>query len=97
MLKSESQHAFRSFAGNKLDTLNHAVDNHMLNTRIFSLGILADKDGIYIIVWRLVSGDRSAGSNVGEEVKRSAESQVKGDMTFTNRRLGLLIGIFKAQ
>ena len=77
MLESESQDAFRSFAGDELDALDDTVDYDVLDTRIFSLGVLTDEDGIYIIVRCLVAGNRFAGSEIGEEIESSAESQIE--------------------
>jgi hypothetical protein len=51
------------------DTIHH----DMLDARVLSLGVLSDQDGIDIVVWGLVTGDRSARSDVGEKIECSAE------------------------
>ena len=56
----------------------------MLNSRVLSLGILPNQNGVNVVVRSLVSGNRSAGSDVSEEVESSAEGQVEGDMAFAN-------------
>ena len=56
----------------------------MLDTRILSFSVLSDQNGINVVIWGLVSSDRSARSDVGEEIECSAEGQVEGDMAFTN-------------
>ena len=56
----------------------------MLDTRVFSLRVFTDKNGVYIIVWCLVPGNGDAWPNVGKKVKSSSESQVEGDVTLSN-------------
>jgi hypothetical protein len=73
ILECESEYALTCFSCDKLDALHNTVYNNMLNTRVFSLGVLSDQDGIDVIVRGFVTGDRAAGSHVCEKVECSAE------------------------
>jgi len=59
----------------------------MFNTRVLSLRVFTNKDGVDVIIRRLETLDRDARTDVGEEVESSSESQVQGNMTFTNYNL----------
>jgi hypothetical protein len=37
--------------------LDHALDNFMLNAGVFSLSVLADQDGVDVVVRGLIAGD----------------------------------------
>jgi hypothetical protein len=56
----------------------------MFDTRVFSFSVFSDQNSINVVVRGLVSSDRAAGSDVGEEVECSAEGQVEGDMALAN-------------
>ena len=84
VLEGEAENALRGLLGDKLDALNNAIDNDMLNTRVFTLGVLTDKDSVDTVVGSLVAGDGAAGTDVGEQVESTTESQVQGDVTLTN-------------
>lgn len=56
----------------------------MLDTRILSLRVLPDKDGVYIVVGGFEALDRCAGTDVGEEVESSAEGQIQGNVSLSN-------------
>jgi hypothetical protein len=86
VLEGVSQDALRGLAGDKLDALHDAVNHDVLNARVLSLSVLADEDRVDIVVGCLVTGDRSAGTDVGEEVEGPAEGEVEGDVTLANRR-----------
>lgn len=86
VLEGISQDALRGLAGDELDALDNAVDDNVLNARVFSLGVLADQDGVDIVVGRLVAGDGAAGTDVGEEVEGAAEGEVERDVTLANGR-----------
>lgn len=60
MLEGESQNTLASLPGNKLNALNDTVNNDMLDTRVFTLRVLSDQDGVNIVICRLVTSDRSA-------------------------------------
>lgn len=62
----------------------------MLNSRIFSLSVLSDQNRIDVIVRSFVAGNGAAGSDIGKEVKGSAEGQVQRYMAFTNWSLVVL-------
>jgi hypothetical protein len=87
MLEGESEDALRGVAGDKLDALNDTIDNNVLNARILALGVLTDQDGVDVIVGGLVSGNRAAGTEVGEEVEGTAQSQVEGDVALADGSL----------
>jgi hypothetical protein len=57
ILEGESQDAFGGFASDELDALHNTVNNNVLDTRVFSLGVFSDQDGIDAIVWSLVADD----------------------------------------
>jgi hypothetical protein len=56
----------------------------VLNARVLALGVLADQDGVDVVVGGLVPGDRPAGTKVGEEVECAAEGKVERDVTLAN-------------
>lgn len=60
----------------------------MLDTRVLSLGVLADQDGVNVVVSGLVPSNGAAGADIGEEVKGAAEGQVERDMAFADGGLG---------
>jgi hypothetical protein len=84
VLEGETKNTLTGVPGDKLDALDDTVDNGVLDTRVFTLGVLTDEDSVDVVVWGLVTSDRSAWSDVGEEVESSAESQVERDVTLTN-------------
>jgi hypothetical protein len=87
VLESESDDALTGLASDEFDALNDTIDNDVLNTRVFTLGVLADQDSVDTVVWGLVASDGSAGTQVGKEVEGSSECKVKGDVTLANRSL----------
>jgi len=86
VLEGVAQDALRGFTGDELDALHHAVNHHVLNARVFSLGVLADQDRVDIVIGRLEADNGSAGSHVGEEVEGSAEGQVERDVALADGR-----------
>jgi len=56
----------------------------VLDARILSFRVFTNKDGIDIIIWRLVSGNGNAWTNVGEKVESPSEGQVEGNVTLSN-------------
>lgn len=84
VLEGESQDTLGSLTGDELDALNDAIDDNMLNARVFTLSVLSDQDGVDIIIRGLVASDGSAGSQISEEVERSSESKVQRDMSLAN-------------
>ena len=56
----------------------------MLDTRVFTLGVLPDEDGVNIFVRSLEALDRHARTNVGEEVEGPTERQVQRNVALTN-------------
>ena len=84
VLESKSKDTLGSISGDKLNGLNDTINDGVLNTGVFSLGVLSDQDGVDVIVWGLVAGDRSARSDVGEEVEGTTEGKVKGNMSLSN-------------
>jgi len=56
----------------------------VLDTRVLSLRVFADKYRIDIIIWSLVPFDREARSNICKQVERSAQSQVQGDVALSD-------------
>lgn len=87
VLEGETQDALGSLLGDELDALDNTVDNDVLNSRVFTLGVLTDEDSVHTVVGGLVTGDGTARTDVGEQVEGTAQSQVQGDVTLTNRGL----------
>lgn len=85
ILEGISQNALRGRASDELDALHNTIDHDMLNTRVFSLGVLTNQNSVHVVVRGLVAGNRSAGPHVGEEVEGPAERQVERDMTLADR------------
>lgn len=87
ILESKAEDTLGSLAGDKLDTLNNTIDNDVLNAGVFTLGVLTDQDSVDVVVGGLVASDRSAGTDVGEEVEGTAQSQVQRNVTLSNGSL----------
>ena len=59
----------------------------MFDPTVFSFGVFADKDGVNIVIRGFVAGDRHAGTDVGEEIERTAKGEVERNMAFSYRGL----------
>jgi hypothetical protein len=66
VLEGEAQNPLGSLTGDELDALNDTVDDNVLNSRVFTFGVLTDQDSVDIVVGGLVACDRAAGAEVGE-------------------------------
>lgn len=86
LLEGEAQDALRGLAGDELDALDDAVDDGVLDARVLALGVLADQDGVDVVVGGLVAGDGAAGPQVGEEVEGAAQGQVERDVALADGR-----------
>jgi len=84
VLEGETQDALGSLLGDELDALDNTVDNDVLNSGVFTLGVLTDEDSVNTVVGGFVTGDGTARTDVGEQVEGTAQSQVQGDVTLTN-------------
>ena len=84
VLEGEAEDALGGGAGDELDGLHDAVDDLVLDARVLALGVLADEDGVDIVVGGLVAGDGHAGAEVGEEVEGAAEGEVEGDVALAD-------------
>lgn len=91
MLKCEAQNPLRGFASDELDGLDHAVDDHVLDARVFTFGVFTDQDGVDVVVGGLEACDGAAGTDVGKEVEGAAESEVERDVAFSDGSLALLV------
>lgn len=87
ILETELQDALGSGLGDELDGLNNAIDDLVLNSGVFTLGVLTDEDSVDIVVGGLEAGDGAAGADVGEKVEGAAESKVKGDVALSDGSL----------
>lgn len=56
----------------------------MLNTGVLSFSILANENGVDVIVWRLEPLDRGTGANISEELESATKSQVQRDVSLAN-------------
>jgi hypothetical protein len=62
-----------------------SVNTHLvLNTRVLSLGVLSDKNGVDVVVSSLVSLDGNTWSDVGKEGECSSQSQIQRDVTLSD-------------
>lgn len=84
VLEGVAQNTLGSLAGDELDGLDDTVNDDVLDTRVLALGVLADQDGVDIVVGGLESGDGAAGTQVGEEVECATQGEVEGDVTLAN-------------
>ena len=84
VLEGESEDPLRGALGDELDALHDAIDDYVLDTRVFAFGVLADEHRVDVVVWGFEASDGFAGAHVGEQVERAAEGEVEGDVTFTD-------------
>ena len=84
VLEGVAEDALRGLAGDELDALDNAVHHDVLNSRVLALGVLADEDGVDIVVGGLVALDAAARAHVGEEVEGAAEGQVERDVALAD-------------
>jgi hypothetical protein len=84
VVESVSGNSLGSLVGDELDGLDDSGDELVLDTRVLSLGVLSDEDGVDIVVGGLEALDGGAGSDVGEEGEGSSEGQVEGDVSLTD-------------
>jgi hypothetical protein len=84
ILETEPQNTLGGSLGDQLDGLNNTVHNLVLNARVLSLGVLTDENGVDVVVGGLEARDRTAGTDVGEEVESPTESQVERDVTLSD-------------
>ena len=84
VLEGVSQDALRGLAGDELDALYDAIYHNVLNTRVLALSVLADQDGVNVVVGRLVASNGPAGTDVGEEVEGTAKGEVERDVALAN-------------
>ena len=76
--------SLRGLVGDELDRLDDSVHELVLDTRVLSLGVLSDEDGVDVVVSGLEPDDGRAGSDVGEQVERSSESQVERNVSLSD-------------
>ena len=69
VLEGESQDTLAGLPGDQLDALDDTVDDDVLDARVFTLGVLANQDGVDVVVCGLVAGDGTAWPQVGKEVE----------------------------
>lgn len=77
MLESETKDTLGSLPGDKLNALDNTINNDVLNTGVFTLCVLADQDGINVVIWCLIASNRTAWSQVGKEVESTTQRKVK--------------------
>lgn len=84
VLEGETQHTLGRLAGDELDALDDAVDDDVLNAGVFTLGVLTDQDGVHVVVGGLVARNGAAGTDVGEQVEGTTQSQVERDVALAD-------------
>lgn len=84
VVESVSSDSLGSLVGNQLDGLNDTIDDLVLDTRVLSLGVLSDEDGVDVVVGGLEPDDGSARSDVGEEVEGSSKGEVEGNVSLSD-------------
>lgn len=84
VLEGIPQDALRGILCNELYALDYAIDDNVLDTRVFTLGVLTNKNGVDVVIRGLIADDGSAGTKVGEEVEGSAEGKVERNVTLAN-------------
>ena len=67
-----------------MTTSRSEIDYLVLDARVFSLRVFANKYRVDIIIWCLVPFDRDTRSNVCEQVEGSAQSQVQGNVSLSD-------------
>jgi hypothetical protein len=85
VLESVTQNSLAGISSNKLDTLNHTVNENMLYSAVLSLSVFSDQNGVDIVPGCLVSLNRLAWPDIGEEIERATKGKVKRDMAFAYR------------
>lgn len=60
----------------------------VLNTRVLSLSVFTNKDGIDVVVGSLEALDGETRTNVGKEVEGSTKSKVERDVSLSNYSKG---------
>ena len=58
--------------------------NLVFNTGVLSLSVLANENGVDVIIRGLESFDRGTGANIGEKLEGAAKCQVQRDVSFAN-------------
>lgn len=69
ILKGELCHSAGSFFGDQFDGLNNAVDNLMLDTRVFTFCVLSDSDDINVVIESFVTLQRTTRSYICIKIK----------------------------
>ena len=87
VLEGKTEDTLGSLAGDELDALHDTIDDNVLDTGVFTLGVLTDENGVDVVVGGLVASNRAARTQIGEQVESTAESQVQGDVTLANGSL----------
>lgn len=86
VLERISNNLLGGLSGDELDGLDNTWDHGVLDTRVFTFGVLSDQHGVDVLVRSWVTSDRFRWSNVGKEVECLSQSQVEGSVTFSNGR-----------
>src|SRR5665213_1224646 len=73
VLEGITEYTLGSSASDKLDGLDDTVDDHVLDTRVFSFCVFSNDNRINIVVGSLVTFNRSAWPDIGKEVEGSTE------------------------
>lgn len=68
----------------ELNTLYDTIDDFVFDSRVLSFGVLADEDGVHVVVWSFEAFDGQARADVCEEVEGTPQCQVEGYVTFAN-------------
>mmetsp|Transcript_10786 Transcript_10786/g.32062 ORF Transcript_10786/g.32062 Transcript_10786/m.32062 type:complete len:323 (+) Transcript_10786:437-1405(+) len=85
VLESKLSNTAGRLACDDLKALNHAGHHLVLQTRVLSLGVLANGHQVDIVVSRLVARDRHARPHVGVQIQLLAQGQIERPETLSNR------------
>lgn len=86
VLEGVAGYTFRGLVGDELDGLDDARLHLVLDTRVLSLGVLADQNAVDVLVGGLEALNGLARADVGVEAECPSQCQVERDVSLANGR-----------
>lgn len=77
VLEGESENSLRCHSGDKLNALDDSFNDNVLNSGVFSFGILPDQDSVDVVIWSLKSCYGFARPYIGEKVEGPSERKIE--------------------